>query len=412
MSTTAMNNAVLALNAQSQSLATISQNVANVSTTGYKSSDTLFSTVLSKSSANLDIFGVQATNRTNVESQGTISATSNWSDLAINGDGMFIVNTEMDGSGTTLFTRDGSFEISAVDSDGDGLEDTGYLVDGNGYYLQGWEAATDGSINTASNTLSSVHYTAATTTPGNTTTTATLYGAVDAAATPQQEMAVGVYGPELGSDGTSTISTTSLEMQWTPTSHSAEGNTWDLTFGVVGGTVANATTSVTFDGNGAMTSDGLATLDITWSDGTTSQMAVDYSNIMQLAGTTVIDFNQQDGYGAGNLSSVTFDSTGQMSTNYDNGYAVTGYQVALADFVSENSLEERSGNVYAQTPESGDYELLAAGSQASFVAGALEASTVDLAEQFTRMVMTQTAYDSASKVFTVADEMVQTIYNL
>ncbi len=412
MSTTAMNNAVLALNAQSQSLATISQNVANVSTTGYKSSDTLFSTVLSKSSANLDIFGVQATNRTNVESQGTISATSNWSDLAINGDGMFIVNTEMDGSGTTLFTRDGSFEISAVDSDGDGLEDTGYLVDGNGYYLQGWEAATDGSINTASNTLSSVHYTAATTTPGNTTTTATLYGAVDAAATTQQEMAVGVYGPELGSDGTSTISTTSLEMQWTPTSHSAEGNTWDLTFGVVGGTVANATTSVTFDGNGAMTSDGLATLDITWSDGTTSQMAVDYSNIMQLAGTTVIDFNQQDGYGAGNLSSVTFDSTGQMSTNYDNGYAVTGYQVALADFVSENSLEERSGNVYAQTPESGDYELLAAGSQASFVAGALEASTVDLAEQFTRMVMTQTAYDSASKVFTVADEMVQTIYNL
>ena len=324
---------------------------------------------------------------------------------------MFVLNSAMDGSGKTVFSRDGEFGIKAVDSNGDGTEDTGYLVDGNGNYLQGWSAGSDGTIDTTSSTLSSVHYAAATTIPGVATSAITLYGSVDATATTDQQTAAAIYGPQVASDGTSSITSGSLSMLWSPSADTA--NAWNLTFSLPDATISNASSAVTFDGTGAMTSTGTTTLDVTWADGTTSQMAVDYSNITLTAGTSSVDYAQQDGYSAGNLSGVSFDSNGKMSTTYDNGHTITGYQVALADFVAPNSLQEMSGNVFAQTTDSGAYTLKAANSSSvSFVAGAVEASTVDLNDQFTKMVMTQTAYSSASKVFTVADEMVQTIYNL
>lgn len=407
MSIAAMNNSVLAMVAQSTSLATISQNISNVSTTGYKTSETMFSTVLSETYPDLDIFSVQGTNRTLIDEQGEITTTGTWSDLAINGDGLFVLNTEMDGSGETLFTRDGSFEVQAVDSDGDGTEDAAYLVDSNGYYLQGWAASSDGST---SSVLSSVYYTAATEIAGQTTSSASIYGVLDATATTDQAMSMTVYGADTNDDGSTEVDSTSLELLWTPAD---ESNTWDLTFSIDGATVSNPTTQVTFDGAGAMTSSGSITLDVTWADGTTSQLAVDMSNILQLSDYTTVDYTTQDGYDTGNLTGVSFDSSGNLTTSYDNGYSVTTFQIPLADFVATNSLEERSGNLYAQTSASGDYTLIeAGGTGSSLVTEALEASTVDLEEQFTKMVMTQTAYDSASRVFTVADEMLQTVANL
>jgi flagellar hook protein FlgE len=410
MSLAAMNNSSLALLAQSQSLATISQNISNVSTTGYKTSETMFSTVLSEATATADIFSVQADNRTMVDRQGDVTSTGNWSDLAINGDGMFMVNTAKDGSGSTYFTRDGSFDIAAVDSNGDGTEDTAYLVDSNGYYLQGWAANSDGSVSSDSGSLSAVHY-AATSIPGVSTTTASISGTVDATATTDQSLGMSVFGPELGSDGTASVVSQALTMTWSPSTTTTNG--WNVNFSIPGATISNASANATFDGAGKMTSDGKTALNVTWGDGSTTTINVDYSNVAMSAGTTTVRASSQDGYAPGDLASVGFDSDGRMTATYDNGKTLTDYQVALADFVAPNSLQELSGNLFAQTQDAGKYTLVAADkSSTSFVAGAVEASTVDLNDQFTKMVMTQTAYTSASKVFSVADQMVTTVYQL
>lgn len=405
MSVTAMNNAVLGMIAQSSALATVSQNISNVSTTGYKTSETMFSTALTKSSAVADIFGVVGENRTLIDNQGAISNTGNWSDLAINGDGLFILNTEMDGSGETLFTRDGSFELAAADSDGDGVDDRSYLVDSNGYYLQGWSVGEDGTADTGA--LTSVYYDAGSELAGRTTSTVQMYGLLDPEATTDQQMAVVVYGPETNGDSTA-IDSTSLELNWSPT----DTNAWDLAFSIEGATVANGSMSVTFDGQGLMTSTSTQTLDVTWADGTTSQITVDLSNILQTSGATVVDYSSQDGYGPGMAEGASVDSAGNLSTGYSNGYSVTNFQIPLAEFVATNQLESRSGNVYAMTQDSGDYTIEAASGNAEVVGGALEASTVQVEDQFTKMIMTQTAYTSASKVFTVADEMMQVVGDL
>lgn len=408
MSLTALSNSTLAMLAQSTSLSTISQNIANVNTTGYKSSETMFATVLTKTSATADIFGVSWDNRNNITTQGTVNSTGTWSDLAINGDGFFVVNTQMDGSGETLFTRDGSWELQAVDSDGDGAEDLAYLVDSNGYYLQGYAADANGNVDTS--TMSSVYYTAATTLAGQSTTSAAIYGVLDATATTEQSMSMGIYGPESADDGTTDVGSTALELLWTP---GGTSNEWDLTFSIEGATISNPTTAVSFNGSGAMTSSGTVTLDVTWADGTTSQVGVDISNILQLSDFTTVDHTTQDGYDSGSLTDISFDSSGNLVSSYDNGRSIVGFQVPVADFVAANSLEQRTGNLYAQTQDSGDYTLVTAGTQGvSFVAGALENSTVDIETQFTKMIMTQTAYTSASKVFTVADEMIQEVTNM
>lgn len=406
MSVTAMNNAVLGMIAQSSSLATVSQNISNVNTTGYKTSETMFATALTKTSAVTDIFGVVSENRTLIENQGAISNTGTWSDLAINGDGLFILNTEMDGSGETLFTRDGSFELAAADSDGDGTDDRSYLVDANGYYLQGWAVSEDGTADTGA--LTSVYYDAGTETTGRTTSTVDMYGLLDPEATTDQQMAVVVYGPEVDGD-TTAVDSTPLKLNWSPTG----SNAWDLTLSIEGATVANGSMAVTFDGQGLMTSTSTQTLDVTWGDGSTSQITVDLSNILQTAGATTVDYSSQDGYGPGMAEGASVDSAGYLSTGYSNGYSVANFQIPLAEFVATNQLASRSGNVYAMTQESGDYTIEAAnGGKAEIVASALESSTVQVEDQFTKMIMTQTAYTSASKVFTVADEMMQTVGDL
>jgi len=108
-------NSVNAMNAQATSLSVISQNIANVNTTGYKGSDTQFQTMLSDVTQPASIFSVQATPRQLIDVQGVIAPSANANDLAINGKGFFMVNSAMDGSGSMAFTRDGAFNQAVAD---------------------------------------------------------------------------------------------------------------------------------------------------------------------------------------------------------------------------------------------------------------------------------------------------------
>jgi len=152
----AFSTSVLGMMSQAAALQNIGTNVANVNTGGFKRVDTSFSTVLSNSMQNLsDIGGVRPSNTSTITQQGAMVSSSSNTDVAIAGKGFFVLNSQQDGSGQQLFTRDGSLEVATVnDISVTGVGGTnvttkdGYLVDKNGYFVQGWPN-TNGTITTS-----------------------------------------------------------------------------------------------------------------------------------------------------------------------------------------------------------------------------------------------------------------------
>ena len=143
----AFSNSVLGMMSQSHALHNIGTNVANVNTGGFKRTDTAFSTLLSDSYAKSisDVGGVRPKDVSTISQQGNIVSSSSATDVAIAGRGFFVLNSAQDGSGDNLYTRDGSFGLATVnDVTVTGLGGTsittkdGYLVDKNGYFVQGW----------------------------------------------------------------------------------------------------------------------------------------------------------------------------------------------------------------------------------------------------------------------------------
>jgi len=152
----AFSTSVLGMMSQAAALQNIGTNVANVNTGGFKRIDTSFSTVLSNSMQNLsDIGGVRPSNTSTITQQGAMVTSSSATDVAIAGKGFFVLNSQQDGSGQQLFTRDGSLEVATVnDISVAGVGGTnvttkdGYLVDKNGYFVQGWPY-TNGTVTTS-----------------------------------------------------------------------------------------------------------------------------------------------------------------------------------------------------------------------------------------------------------------------
>ena len=138
----------LGMMAQSHALSNIGNNIANITTGGFKRTDTNFTTVLSQTiDKQSDLGGVTPSNLNQITQMGNLMASDRELDLAINGQGFFILNTDVSGSGQAYYGRDGSFEVTAVnDISVTGIGGTtitskdGYLVDKNGYFLQGWTA--------------------------------------------------------------------------------------------------------------------------------------------------------------------------------------------------------------------------------------------------------------------------------
>ena len=162
----AFSSPILGMMAQSQAFGSISQNITNMNTGGFKSTQTRFSTILASTYyANKDVGGLIPNNKQNVSVQGNIVSSTNSMDIAINGKGLFVVNTAVDGSGEELYTRDGGFSIkkngtaSKTLTYDDGTTasftyDKGYLVDKNGLYIQAWEPDSSGNFTTSSSLVS------------------------------------------------------------------------------------------------------------------------------------------------------------------------------------------------------------------------------------------------------------------
>ncbi len=407
-----LQTAVSGLSAQSSKLGTIGDNIANSSTTGYKGADTEFETLLGEgSTSSYQSGGVQTKVRYGITDQGDISATTSVTDLAISGNGFFVVQPP---AGGTALTRAGSFVPDA----------SGNLINTAGFKLLGYNL-TDGSYNagSASGTLEPINVSTQSliATPSSSATlgvnlpsTAT---AVAAADLPSANSATATYTAKTSLTAYDDLGTAvDLDVYMTKTGD----NSWEVATynaadaasggGFPYGAAALNTQNLTFDPTTGNIASGSATsLSIPIPNGKT--VTVDMSKTTQLASDYEVGTSTIDGNAPSKVSSVSISTNGTVSTVYASGVTRSTYKIPLANVESPDNMTVLSGNVYEPNLDSGPVNIGSAssGSLGKIDSSSLEGSTVDLATELTNMISTQNAYQANSKVLTTGSNMLTTL---
>jgi flagellar hook protein FlgE len=435
----ALMSGISGLSANSKAMGVISDNIANVNTVGYKGSVSQFSTLVTGSSdAGYVPGGVQTKPKMLVSQQGILQSSNSATDLALTGNGFFIVSPSAT-STDKVYTRAGSFTS----------DKSGNLVNSAGYVLQGVAADASGNfppsvsnlsaltnVNTASLTgspipTSSIGISANLKASQVVNTGASTYAAGDmakkanggAGITPDFERSVVVYD-SLG--GTKTLNVAFLKVQaantWRVEVYSSPASATTGTDGLV------ASGNVVFDGQGALASSTLpATFNVNWATSGASSAATSPQSISLKLGTvgkrdglgqveeaSSLKSTTVDGAGSGSLASISVNENGVVSASFTNGTTRPVYRLALGTFNNANGLTSRSGNVFEESIKSGAVSLNYAntGGAGTVTANSLEASTVDLAKEFSDMIVTQRAYSASSKIITTADEMLDELIRI
>ncbi len=425
-----LNAGISGLTANASSLASISDNIANSSTFGYKRVETDFhSMVISASAGQYSAGGVRSTSQRLIDQNGALVSTSNSTDLAVRGRGFLPVASESDvnsgnGEPQMMLTTTGSFRPDA----------DGVLVSESGLVLLGWPAQPDGTIPSYPRDTSvglepvqlnvnqfSVEPTTRMTLGINLPATDTVAGAAGAA----REQPI-TYIDNLGTSETVTVT-------FTPTVPAAgKSNEWTmvLTDSASAGAVIGEYT-LTFNNTQALggqldavtTTSGGAYDPLTGTvivnvDG--GPMEIDIGRIGEADGLTQMGDSfapvaiSKDGSPVGNMTSVEVDANGIVRAFFDTGINRTIYQVPLVDLPNPNGMVALDRQTYVPSPDSGTYYLWnsGAGPTGDIVAYAREESTTDVAGELTSMIKTQRAYSSNAKVIQTVDEMLQETTNI
>lgn len=423
----AMFSGVSGLNAQSQALGMLSDNISNVNTIGYKTAHASFSTLVTRQTGNnYAPGGVRSAPVYSIDRQGLLQASASNTDLAISGQGFFVMTegSAPTASDTRFYSRAGQF---AADSDG-------FLKAPSGFFLQGWRTDLAG-VPTAANTsvLSSLE--------------PIRVNSVSGSASPTTGVDIGLNLPASAtlpaSVANGSIQTTNVtlfdslgvsntvSLTWTKTA----ANAWTVTAAapsagsVEEGTVGSGTpysVNVVFNGDGTpATFDGAATPPIlalgSWASGANDSLITlnlgtqNVANgITQFSSTYSVSFINQDGTQFGNFFGVNVDEDGIVTALFDNGETQRIYKIPIATFPNPNGLDTRTGTTFTQSERSGDFFLRAAGeaNAGTIAPSALEASTSDLAEEFTSLIITQRAYAASTKIIQTADEMLDELIRI
>lgn len=432
----AMFSGVSGLNANSQAMGIISDNISNLNTIGYKHTQARFSTLVTDS-ASLSRYapgGVKSNPFQLVDRQGLLQASQSPTDLAVSGNGFFVVNSSSTPSGGTyLYSRAGQFTVDA----------NGYLVNNSGSYLLGWPTLSDGSFDVDQNgvddgaspdptsltNLQSIQVTSlsGTATPSSTVSLALNLPAT-AAVNDTQNLTTLVYD-SLGVGH-------NVALEWTKTV--AAPPTWRLNAtGVTradngaaslqGATLAGmplTLDTVVFNGDGTPASFNPTALDIPTADWTTAAATSSISyglgtanqadGITQFASSYSITSINQNGVTFGRFQSIEVNEEGTVNALFDNGGTRAIYKLPIATFANPNALRAQSGNAWSHSVNAGNVFLNAAGtaSAGKISPASLEASTVDLGEEFTNMIITQRAYSASSRIITTADQMLEELVRI
>ncbi len=394
----------------------IGNNIANVNTVAYKGSRVTFKEAF----AQLIQGGAQPTSTmggtnpvqigagVNIGSidqmftQGSLQSTGRNTDLAIQGDGFFIVNN----GSRDVYTRAGNFQLDA----------TGRLVTPVGYVAQGRVADETGNF-PSGNQIEDIQINMGQTAPARATTTVGFSGNLDAAAAVDDTHVMGITVYDATGAGHE------VEIEFINTGPGAWD--WIATCG---------TTAIAPAGNGTVTFNGDGTLDlftypgggagltITPAGGSADPFDITIDagatggigGLTGFAGTSDAVVNTQDGYQAGNLVEIGVDYRGMITGYFTNGTSTNLAQLALANFDNPSGLQRMGENVYSESSNSGLAILNFAGegSASSITPGALESSNVDISQEFTNMIIAQRGFQANARVISTADEILQELVNI
>ena len=421
---------VAGLSANSVALSATSSNIANVNTVGYKNQTINFETFVNiPGLAGNSSAGVSSSIGQDVTTQGLPTSTSSPTDMSISGNGFFVVAPNASGTGGQEYTRAGSFTP----------DENGNLKNVAGLYLLGWQLDSQGNIPTNTSALSMINVSSL---AGKAQATTNLgiqanlqsSAAVDATytpgditsgvATPDFQRTINVYDSQGGSQP--------LTMSFIKTG----ANTWgyEVSYSGTASNITGAnpidTGTVTFnsDGtmknvNGAAPASGTFALTIPWaaSTGLSSQSvnvnlgAVNgTSGLTQFDSASTLNGTSPDGSPFGSITGVQVSKDGTVTAQFSNGLSQAVYKIPVATFTNPDGLGQMSGDAYTATRQSGaaNINIANTGSAGGIAAQTLEASTVDLATEFTNLITTQRAYSASARIVTTADQMLQELEQL
>jgi len=428
---------VSGLGAQSRAMSMISDNVANVNTTAYKGTVAQFANLVTRrdSVTSYSPGGVRSMGALTIGNQGLIQNSNSPTDAAISGAGFFVVNSLGDGQGDQLYTRAGSFTPDFL----------GNLRTPSGQYLQGW--LLDANENVVDiNTVETVNVgivNGLATATDNVQIGANLNADVEAYADPGLPYAAGLMAARANggvgvephfSRNVQVYDSLGRPQTLTMGFLKTAPNTWDVEVYAadtdeidaavhVDGLLASG--EVTFNGDGSLATNDFDGLDvpIAWAAGTGAEDSTitfdlgtlgETNGLTQFASPTNVAFVLQNGAEVGELNGVRIDEQGFVIASFTNGEERRLYQLPLATFANPTGLDPRSGNVFAQTERSGEFNLRVAGRGGAglLAPSALEAANVDLADEFTKMIVTQRAYSANSRVITTTNNMLEELIQI
>jgi len=403
----------------------IGNNIANINTPSFKTGRASFSDTLSMTlrsgtppsgmQGGLDPMQVGRGSTVgainNSFTQGSMETTNNPTDLAIAGEGFFILRY----GEQEFYTRDGSFDVDA----------TGTMVDpSTGFAVRGRMANASGEI-LSSTPITDIRVPLESLFPARATSAVSFSGNLDAAAN------IAAAGPPVVA--AETYQTSVLFYDSLGATHTATltfertaANEWTWTAGLSGtNTIAVVPdpASLTFNDDGTLNTGSSAQLVISGSAGAGNDldngasemtMELDLSNLVQYSTSFTPVPSARDGHSAGTLDSISFDETGTLIGTFTNGATQKLAQLVLADFYNPSGLTKAGENLYTVSMNSGAPLVGVAGSsiRASIVSGALEGSNVDLASEFTKMIIAQRGFEANSRLVSTSDNVIGELINL
>ena len=418
---------VSGLRANSEALGVAGDNIANVNTVGFKRSRAVFEDVLGRSVASYAPIrsaggGTRMSGVEQMWSQGAMVTTDSPTDLAISGDGFFVVAGNMQGAEGRYYTRAGQFHVNK-----DGL-----LVNVDDMKLQGYTAAPNGQMGAAIGDLAVTGGTV----PANPTTQVNLAVNLNAA-TPIDANAFDPANPVGAfSQNVTVYDSLGASHELTVYYHKSADATWDwhalVAATEVGGQPTDPPTEIAsgdlaFTNTGALNSDTVNANTVTFVGAAQQTIGFDFGTSItddptatgvegttQFAAASVPVEVRQDGYAAGSVSGISIAGDGTITGVFSNGQQRVLGQVVTADFANVNGLERTGNGLWIESQASGQPLIggADAGGRGAIVSGSLEQSNVDLGSEFVNLIAYQRGFQANSRVITTADEMYGELVNL
>jgi flagellar hook protein FlgE len=402
--------ALSGLNAAQTDLNVTANNIANSATTGFKQSRSEFAELFAVTP--VGVSRTQFGNGTKVAAvaqqftQGNINSTNNSLDLAISGEGFFVLSD----AGARVYTRAGAFQV----------DDEGYVVNSQQQRLQAYPPAVTGAFNTS--TLTDLRLVTSESAPSATSEVETVFNLPSSSDVPvaqpfnpADETSYNVARSMTVYDSLGSAHTASMYFVKTGT------NTWDVHYSIDGNQLTpvqqleySSTGQLISPANGRLVLDPYGAAQGLTTGAADMQLTFDVSRSSQYGDSFSMTSIVQDGYTTGRLIGIDIDSTGVVQARFTNGRSTQLGQLAIANFSNPQGLQQLGNTNWAETAASGQALIGQAGNSGFGLiqSGALEASNVDITAQLVNMIVAQRNFQANAQMISTADQVTQTIINI